>query len=83
MAILISFLYLILYMVIVGFIGWVILAVLGAAPFIPPPIKDIITKIVYFIVFVVCVILLVGWLSSMVGFTAGPIGPMFPLFQRR
>ena len=61
MYILISFLWLLIELAGVGFIGWLIVAVLGLFPWIPEPIKVIVKNVVYFIVAIMCLLLIIGW----------------------
>ncbi len=79
---LISFLWLCIELAIVGFIGWIMVALLGLFPFIPPPIKAILQQVIYFIVAIVCAIMLIGWLLSLLGSGGPTFGhPTWPVFR--
>lgn len=79
---LISFLYLLIELAVIGFIGWLIIAAMGLLTFIPGGIQAIIKNIVYFIVVIVSLLLIIGWLVSIVG--GGSLGfPVLPFAYRR
>jgi hypothetical protein len=82
MQILISFLFLILQLCVVGFIAWLMVTLLGFAPFIVDPIKAILKNVIYFVAFIVSMILVIWWIASLVGYASLPY-PISPPFLRR
>ena len=67
MQILISGLYLLIEVAVVGFICWLIVAAMALFTWIPEGIKTIVKNAVYFIGVIVSLLLIIGWLVALVG----------------